>query len=40
MIESIPIFITTIADVNGNWNVEIQNVLTSGEHKLYGIARN
>jgi hypothetical protein len=40
MIESNPIIITTIADAEGKWETEMQNILPVGEHKVFAIARN
>jgi len=40
LIESNPLLLTTIADANGNWKIETQNIFSAGTHNVFGIARN
>lgn len=40
LLESNPLILTTIADKDGKWIIEVQNILEPGEHKVFGIARN
>ncbi len=40
LFESTPFILTTIADENGNWNMQIRNIFELGMHKIYAVARN
>jgi hypothetical protein len=40
LVESSPLLLTTIADQEGKWQIEVENLLAVGKHTVYGVARN